>query len=570
MGTLAGPLVFPLGGIDPVPGTPLGSWWGGWFPRGFGLSWWGYPELAWFPDGFAADTVPGTNPPGAATFVLLQNGTRVTYSWRTGIHKSYSGRERRSGLIDDPMVRFEGDALLSMVETRATRSRLARYAAQGQPFLLGLSYEALALRTASPGSVVAVHSTTSSDWCVVGARVAVVHTTRGTMEGVIQSYTADEITLDVTLGAIGAIGATIVPLFAIFLDQTQGFGRYPVDLERWSLRARNAVAGLASSPIKAELSLEDPQTRSGALDFMRLVAQTSGAAGNSIVVTQSDDALSSGGELDEDVGAQTLHIKYSGDDTTVDQYVALLAGSSLVRLLGTYTGTDILAAADDEFAATSLSGGVDATPIAVGIGASVTYFNGRPVWDRGVDVVGMAGDSLQSMAETQDFGGLPFAAGMAAVPDWGRDIKISRPVRGEWQWFKLFLDKIKGRWKSFWLPTHRDDLPWISSGVGAITVDAAADVFAWYPNQKHIQIVQIDGTATYAIVTNAVDNGDDTVTLTLIDEAASPVTLSGAAVDHVSWLEVCRLESDTVSVAFGAAMFSAQMTARVVQQDEEP
>lgn len=561
-----GPTLFEASGA--IAALAVGSWWGGWYPRGFGKSWWGYPERTWFPEGLAPETTPGTDPPGAATFVLLlEAGTRVTYSWATGIHKSYNGRERRAGLRDDPALKFEGPALMSEAETRATRARLARYAAQGLPFLLALPYEELSVRADSVGSVVAVHSTLLSDWCVIGARVVVRHVLYGAMDAVIQSSTSNTITLDVTLGDIGKVGASIMPTLQVFLDPTQQFSRYPVKAERWALRARNAVAGFSSSALKAELALEAPLTNSGALDGMRLVALTAGADGNLITVQQSDDALTSGGDLIEDVTARTVHIKYAGDDTTMAEYVALLASSSLLRLLGTYTDTDVLASSDDEFAATALAGGADATPVPAGIGATLTTFSDRPVWDRGIDVEGTTPDSMQSMAKAQDFGGLPFSAGMAAVPDWGRDVKITAKLGAEFQWFKLFLATIRGAWKSFWLPTYRRDLEWVSSVTGGIKVTTASDVNAWYPTQQtHVQIVQVSGAVTYARVTGAVDNGDETTTLTLVDEADAAVTLSGGAVDYVSWLELVRLEGDDVTVAFNGHLFGAQMTARVLKQ----
>lgn len=546
------------------------SWWGGWFPRGFGKSWWGYPERSWYPEGDAAETTAGTDPPGAATF-LLESQARVTYSWATGVHKNYNGKERRAGLRDDPHLKFEGSALLNGVDTRATRARLARYAAAGQAFMLALPYEELSVRADSTGTVVAVHSTARADWCVEGVRVVVRHVLYGSLDAVIQSSTADTIVVDVTLGNVGKVGASIMPALQVYLDPAQQFSRYPTAMERWALRARNAVAGFSSSALKAELALEAPLTNSGVLDGMRLVAQRAGADGNLITVTQSDDALTSGGELVEDVAANTLHIKYLGDTTTLDEYNALVAGSTLVRLLGTYTGTDVLASSDDEFPATALAGGADPTPIAVGIGATLTTFAGRAVWDRGIQVEGTASDSLQSMAEAQDFGGLPFSAGMAAVPDWGRDVKITaRRSSDEWQWFKLFIDTIKGRWKSFWLPTFRADLEWASSVAGGIKITTASDVNAWYPAQQtHVQIVQADRSVTYARVTSAADNGDGTTTLLLVDEADAAVTLSGSAVTYVSWLELVHLESDDVVVVFRDALFISQMTARVVKQDEE-
>lgn len=565
----SGGFALPFGGSPVV--LAANAWWGGWFPRGLGLSWWGYPEMAWFPDGPAVETQPGAGPPGAATFTLLEEGAQLTWSWATGVHKSYDGKERRSNLVDDPTMSFVGEALLSVADTRALRSRLARFAAAGLPFLLGLSYEALTITADSTGTTVNVTTTTMADWVVVGARFAVRHPTFGTIEGVVQSWTSNTIVSDVALGDAGKVGAMIMPLMPVFLEPTQAFGRYPVNLERWQLKARNALPVMASAPIKAQLALEAPLTASGMLDGLRLVALEAGAVGNLITVTQTDDALTSGGELDEDPIARTIHIKYAGDDTIVDEYVALLAGSTLVRLLGTYNGTDVLAAGDDEFTATALSGGVDATPITVGIGATVTFFNGRAVWDRGIDVKGTAPDSMQAMNATVDFGGVPFGDGSAAAPDWGRSISIERLRGPEFQWFKLFVHYIKGSVKTFFLPTYRKDFTWIATGTGTITVDDDCDVSAWWPGtERCIQVLQAGNVITNALITGVVDNGNGTITISLIDEAASPITLSGATVTRISWLEQVRLDKDVVPVTFKDGKFSSTLTARVVQQEDGP
>jgi uncharacterized phage protein (TIGR02218 family) len=546
------------------------SYFGGHFPEGDGLSFWG----GHFPEG---DEDIGLSPSGAATFALvLESGVKVTYAWQTGLFKSYSGLERRSNLVDDPAQRFEGEAVLVGDQARAARTRLAKFAALGQPFLLGLSYEALVIDQPSTGTTVHVPTTALSDWAVYGARVVVRHGIGNGhyefAEAVITAVGANTIEVDVALGSVGAEGAELMPAFAVFLDAQQGFARYrPAEpIERWGIRARNAIAGFSSASIAARLPLEAPQTNSGMLDGLTLVANEAGADGNAIVITQSDDALTSGGELVEDVAAKTLHIKYSGNSTTALEYVTLLAGSSLVRVIGTYVDTDILPAADDEFAPTAMSGGANATPVEVGRGAVVTEFDGRPVWDRDLNVNGTALDSLQSLATVQDLGGLPFVAGATAIPDWGRAIGVRGELGMDWQWVKRFLDAVRASWRSFWLPTWRRDLVAVSSGVGTLTIasgEDAGDLLSWWPTQRaHLQIWQADNTKTYVRVASATDNHDGTITLSIVDDVSAPVTLSGSAIDVVSWLERVRLEGDTVDVTFSDAEFEADLTARVIQQ----
>lgn len=544
-------------------GTPYGSYWGPHFPRksrGRKSYFNGH-----FPDQ-PSDDVPGSGPAGAFSLVLEQAVT-VTYSWRTGLFKSYSGLERRSNHVDDPPQRYEGEALLSNAQTRSQRAALARYAAQGRPFLVGLPYEQLALSAPASGATVPVYTTAYSDWCIPGQRAIVRHRTLGDSEGVIQSVTATSITLDVAPGAVGARGAIIMPAVAVYLDATQTFARYPTAAERWQVKARNATAGFISSPVAARLALSSVTT-SGNLDDLRLQARDAGAAGNSIVITQSDDALTSGGDLVEDTVAKTLHIKYMGDVTTVDQYYQLVnTGSSLVKLVGTYDGTEVVNATNDEFVS-NLAGGADAAPAEVGIGATVTQFAGRPVWDRGIDVDGTASDSIQSMSEAQDLGGLPFSAGSAAVPDWGRAVKYSGRLGAELQWIKRFLDEVRGCWRTWWLATWREDLVPSAVGVGTLTVEDDGDFSAWWPlQQQYIQCKATSGALTYARISAAVPSGSNLV-LSIVDEDDLPISL-GAVPEMVSWLDRVRFERDSIPLKFAGIEWTIEEQARAVQEDAE-
>jgi hypothetical protein len=108
----------------------------------------------------------------------------------------------------------------------------------------------------------------------------------------------------------------------------------------------------------------------------------------------------------------------------------------------------------------------------------------------------------------------------------------------------------------------------VSSGTGQITIqgpsEETGDFFGWYPDvRQDIQIFQAGGVI-YARITSALDNGDGTLTLQIVDQDGVPITLSGA-VTFISWLEFCRLESDEISVTWEASMFTMQTIARVVR-----
>lgn len=560
-----------------------GSWWGPWFPQpaaqSFGsgtmgrVSWWGGINAAWFPEGLLT-TIPPVEPIGAASFLLtLESTAKLSQRWITGLGKFYSGREKRSSSSSDPGFVLEGEVKLMGPSTRAVRARLARNAAAGAPFWIGLPHEEITVRANSVGTVIPVFSTALSDWAVPGCPVFVIHNFYGGTQVTIQSVTADSITVDVAPGNMGKKGARVIPAISVLLDPRQGFDRYPKQVpdpvEVWKIKARNINPGFMSSPVPAFMKLEDPQTHSGVLDGLRIVARDGGAGGNDIVITQSDDALTDQGEFEEDPVLKTIHIKYAGDSTTVADYVALFLTMELVRIEGTYNGTDILASADDEFAATNLSGGANAGVVEVGKGATITEFAGRPVWDRGITVKGSVMDSLQAKAQPQDLGGRPFVTGIIAKPDWGRGIAVTGELGEPLQWFKRFCDTVKGSWRGFWLTTAREDLLPVSTAAGTLTVqggEAAGDFFAWYPSLlQYLEIVQEDGVTMRVRIDDAVDNGDDTLTLDIVDEDDNPVTLSAEPIEGISWLELVRLEHDNVDTVFRGAIFSSQLDARVIQ-----
>jgi hypothetical protein len=349
-----------------------------------------------------------------------------------------------------------------------------------------------------------------------------------------------------------------MPARAIYLEPKQDFARYPVDAEVWRLVARAAVFDFA--PIKASLDL-DTVTTSGVLDGITLVSRPDGLVGNSITVAFDGDALfPTFGGLSE-IGLATT-ILYRPGVTTLAELEALLLLSNNVLMTGTWTGTDTIDASD-EFAATALTGGADAV---VGTGATLTTYSGdgtsRPVWDRPLGIDGTISDAIHALTEIIDFNGVPYAIGNADMMDGGRTVILRSERRLDWQWFRLFTWTVKGGQKSWWLPTWRDDLPFVSKAANTITIDGdASDFAAWWPTQReHVQVLETDGTITRAKITAAVDNGNGTWTLTI------GTTLASSSVLMVSWLERCRFEGDEFEITWGHDGFKLETEARVVQR----
>jgi hypothetical protein len=500
---------------------------------------------------------------GVATLVLaLENGFTVRHSWSTNVIKFSAGNEQRISRNDTDRESYDGAAFLLNGSPRETRALLARYAAAGSRFLLGLPHEALALRDDASGTTVPVFADPMAltDWTRRGQRVVVAREDENGdtefIDAVIQDVTADTIELDLAPGGVGVIGAVIMPAKAIYLEPQQDFERFESAVERWSIKARGA-SPLDFAPELASLDL----SISGAAELtgITIVAREYGLVGNTFAFYLFHDAgAPAAGYLLEDLDTGEFGFTFVGGTTTVDDLVTAMAASSLGKLMGTYTGTDTIPMAA-QFAPVALSGGSDQGD--VGTGATVEEYEGHPVWDRELDLGAGITDGVQAMTQIIDKGGIPYALGTADQPDWFRSVLLTAGDQADWQWFKLFMSTLLGRQKKFWLATWREDLVYDSHAGDQLTIDAdAGDFTAWWPQQReHVQVLQADDTVTYAEVTAQVDNGDGTRTLTLSE------TLGAAGVTKISWLELCRFENaDTYTTQHGSHGFDVSLTARVV------
>jgi len=555
------------------PSNGFPRFWGPMYPDVWGTgTFWSkhYPDF-FAPFGFIA----GNGPSGAGTFnIALESGTSVTYSWATDIHKFGSGEEQRINNRHLPEQTYSGKALLIGGKSLANRSQIAKYAALGSPFLLGLAYEGISLTDDTTGTTLNVSATslTLCDWAFTSQRVIVEDTEGNTIEAVIQSTTSTTIEISKAPGAIGSRGAQVMPAMPVYLDPKIGFSRYHSDetIEMWNINATAILYDFAGTEgQKALISLETPVTNSGNLDGVILRDKVAGIAGNDKTITFEGDALVNSGELEE-VG-DDITFRFVPDTTSLGQLFDLISGSSaLIDMIGTWDPLAVIAGGDDEFGPAPFDGGYDSVGV-VGNGMNVTTYWFRPVWDRFLIADNTVGDSSHSLTTLTNIGGPSFVDTFGSVSDWGREIFYRRNSVSEWQWLKKFLWTIRGRWKSFWLPTWRNDLIHQSHAVGELVVlgpDADdGDFFAWWPLlREHLQVVQVDGTTTRVKITNAVDNLDGTLTLTMVDESEVAVTLSGEDVSLLSWMEICRLESDQVVVDWEANTFSTKITVRVVQR----
>jgi hypothetical protein len=133
----------------------------------------------------------------------------------------------------------------------------------------------------------------------------------------------------------------------------------------------------------------------------------------------------------------------------------------------------------------------------MGVGATLTTFDGLYVFDRGLAQDGQAPDQLHSLAEVIDLGGVPTAAGGAAVSDWGREVKYEGDEQAEWQWLKLFFWSVRGAQVAWLLPTWRPDFVFVSKTSSSVikiqsgSVDGAGDITKWFGVSQAHKYLQV-------------------------------------------------------------------------------
>lgn len=509
----------------------------------------------WFgddPDG----TIPPVGPATVGEFAIaMENGCTVTYRYGTGIFKAAAGNEKRASTLDHPVESYAGSVILLGEHAVDVRLQLASFAAGGEPIKLGLQHEEVLISDNATGTSLPVEPGELEllDWKNPGQAVLLVDEDEDgelrSSPATIQSTTASEIVVDAVPEGFGLYGGRIMPVMPAYLDPQQDFQRMEVEAEVWSLSARAAVFDFARKLATLELG---PLTSAAGLEDATLTERTPGSAPT--VAFVGDAGLKE--SIEESGNTVTIHFNQTLPVHDVADIYALLLTSTLVVPTGTWgSGT---MTSGDEFAATALTGGELAGPL--GTGATLVEHDGKPVWDFPIVIKSQITDSIHALTEIIDHGGIPLSVGTADMADWGRGVGFSSPSREDFQWLKLFLATVSGCQESWWLPTWRDDLPFVSKAAGTITV-RAGKLNVWWPRQRqHIQIWETNETITYAEITAAVyDSEAETWTLTI------GTTIATSQVRMVSWLECCRFEKDSFPVTCDQHGRHMAVAARVVQ-----
>lgn len=530
-----------------------------------------------FPDFTPTTTIAAVGPGTAATLLLqLVDDLTLRWSFQTSVFKSYSGLEKRAGNHTLPSSSYDGVAQLAGNDAPNDRAVLAKYAAAGVAFLLGLPFEELTLVASASGTTVNVAPgvIALSDWVVPGQRVLVA-SADGTqvVQAVVQSSGSTTIALDVAPGSVGNAGGRIMPAVPVLLDGQQNFVRQPapLSLEDWQVKARNVMFGYETPDSTAAFAVLSGLT-GGSLHSATAVFLTPGTIGNGASLTLVGDSALTHGQIALSGQAVTFHFKPA--TTTLQDLLTALASQHLIGLIGTLPALTTALQNTDAFGPANLAGGTDKSWGAMGSGATVNAWQGRPVWDRGIDMPGGSpvGDSLLAMADLVDLGGVPFEQSTATQPDLGRQVILERATQADWQWLKAMLYAVNGCRRAFWLPTWRADLSPVSLAPGLLTIDpTVGDYTAWVGKRTEIQFVDASGNVQYLHVTGWSTSGGNAVASVTSSNPAynsggGGTTILAAATSMVSWMDLCRFEKDTFEVKWRAHLFTFVADARAVAQ----
>lgn len=209
-------------------------------------------------------------------------------------------------------------------------------------------------------------------------------------------------------------------------------------------------------------------------------------------------------------------------------------------------------------------GGLDS----MGVGATLTTFGGRYVWDLGDGIEGQTAEAIDSLAERLDLGTTVAGLGTAAVANWGRTLRVESSDWSDFQTLKAFLFAVRGKQVAFFRPTHYPDAVFVANPGSAQLVIAtpptpgAGNFAVWFTHSaahRQLAVTKADGTVQYVSVLTFGDNGDGTGTMNL------SATVTGV-VAKISFLEIVRFDSDDLEVSWDGATLTFEQLGKVVQQ----
>ncbi len=169
--------------------------------------------------------------------------------------------------------------------------------------------------------------------------------------------------------------------------------------------------------------------------------------------------------------------------------------------------------------------------------------------------------------ELTDMGGQLLMTPAQSYADFGRELLYTAKTDADRQYVKAFHGAVRGRQKSFLLPTNKPDLVAVTPAIASSVLVVHGNVAGfgdyagdWFGSaaQAHLQILYTSGAVDYVTVSFALDNHDGTESLQL-DRVIT------GTIRTISFLEVCRLDTDAIVVTYQDGTGSTKLPVRVVQ-----
>lgn len=204
-----------------------------------------------------------------------------------------------------------------------------------------------------------------------------------------------------------------------------------------------------------------------------------------------------------------------------------------------------------------------------------TLYRGRPVFETRPDEGEDLTSSYQRLLLTLDSGSaMPLmtdTANRAFPVQAHRWLEMGRAERAA---LRSFIYAMQGRQKAVWLPTHADDLTLVDIVSSlATTLDIANIGYSRFasakPGRRDIRIELWDGSVFYRRITGSSELSSDIERIAI--DATFGRQILPADVLRISWMALCRQDSDTVEIEHmtdSEGVAATQLVFRGVRDDE--
>lgn len=184
-----------------------------------------------------------------------------------------------------------------------------------------------------------------------------------------------------------------------------------------------------------------------------------------------------------------------------------------------------------------------------GKGATVEVFDTFPVLEATPSANQLAQETFNMRSDETDFGGSLDVYLPEATASLIRPHSFYIPDRATLQYWKKFLDTIRGQQKAFLHATYQDDVMPISFVAGSteVVVENTPQLSDWVLNDTFCRWRIVTGpsqTPAYRKVDTFTDNLDGTATIIL--DAAIPDEGPSTSIEQISFLQKCRLSGNQV------------------------